>query len=264
LAYFWSTRPVMGLFATLLCLAGFRLQADLAHYHPWAIALCAVVTFLTCSLAMLWNDYADRYRDACKGKRLAYDNPDKFFRVITGLAVALGFSAAFLRDFSAWAAAITLVMIVLSVYYTRSYTRLGLPLAVVALCSAFPSLYGLVLGPEHPGAGAALFLIVVLIIGAREILKDLEDVELDAGYKATLPLRLGQNNSRLISASLLLLAGATAAVAWYGSSLAWVLLPMAGCALLVWPLARAQAGKLVLDLTILALLSGILFGYLGP
>lgn len=257
-------RPVMGLFAVALCLAGFRLQAEFVHFHQWQIIICAGLTFLTCSLAMLWNDYVDRNRDVLKGKRLAYDNPSQFFRVVQVLGVVIGFTIGFLIDIGPLITGITLIVAALSLYYSMSYRIVILPTAIVALCSAFPSLYGFLVAPQHAQRTVVLFLITFLVIGAREILKDIEDMSCDVGYKATLPLRLGVGWSRTIAALLVWLATLLVMWSWRSAPLVWASVLLAVVGILIWPAARLKAAKLLLDITTVAVLSAIIHGNLEP
>lgn len=264
MAYFWAARPVMGLFAVLLCLAGFRLQAELVHYQWWQLALCSAITFVSCSFAMLRNDFDDRARDVLKGKRLAYDNPERFYKIVFRLGIILGFSVGFLDNVNNFVKPVALLIVILSVLYATSYKRPTLPMMIVALCSAYPALFGLMVNPRHILSGATLFLIVFLAIGAREILKDIEDAEGDIGYKATLPVWLGTDRSQIVASGLLCLAAALVVFCWQISLRYWTALLIVSCALLIFPLSKPKIGKWALDITFVFVLSEILLGYLGP
>lgn len=264
MTYFWAMRPIMGLFAVGLCLAGFRLQAEFVHFHQWQIIICATLTFLTCGLAMLWNDYADRDRDVLKGKRLAHDNPDQFFRVAQILGVVIGLIIGFLIVIGPLITGITLIVAALSLYYSMSYRIVILPTAIVALCSASPSLYGFLVHPQEAQRTVVLFLITFLVIGAREILKDIEDMSSDVGYKATLPLRLGVGRSRIIATLLIWLAALLALWSWRATPLVWASVLLVVIGIVIWSSPRPKAAKISLDITTLLVLLAIVLGYLEP
>lgn len=254
----------MGLFAALLCLAGFRIQGDFAHFQWQQMVLCTLLSFATCSLAMLWNDYVDRERDLLKGKRLAFDNPERFYRILHRLGIGIGFSAGFVKDYRMFGTSVTLIAIILAIFYSNSYKRPLLPMLMVGTCSAYPSLYGLMAYPKHVWAGLGLFLVVFSAIAAREVLKDIEDERDDVGYKLTLPVLVGAGISSRIAATLYWISAGLVLATWPLVVPRACSVLIAVCGLVIWPINQPKIAKLSLDLTIIAFLSGILLGRFEP
>lgn len=85
--------------------------------------------------------------------------------------------------------------------YNRGVKALGVPgNVVVAIVASLPFLFG-AWSAGAAGAGIPLFLVGVPLHFAREIAKDLDDVEGDASYRRTLPLRAGPGAARLVVVS---------------------------------------------------------------
>jgi geranylgeranylglycerol-phosphate geranylgeranyltransferase len=82
--------------------------------------------------------------------------------------------------------------------YNRGMKALGVPgNVVVAVVASLPFLFG-AWSAGSPVAGIPLFLVGVPLHFAREIAKDLDDVEGDASFRRTLPLRFGLGAARLV------------------------------------------------------------------
>jgi geranylgeranylglycerol-phosphate geranylgeranyltransferase len=85
--------------------------------------------------------------------------------------------------------------------YNRGVKALGVPgNVVVSVVASLPFLFG-AWSAGAAGAGIPLFLVGVPLHFAREIAKDLDDVEGDANFRRTLPLRAGPGTARLVVVS---------------------------------------------------------------
>ncbi len=85
--------------------------------------------------------------------------------------------------------------------YNRGVKALGVPgNVVVSVVASLPFLFG-AWSAGAAGAGIPLFLVGVPLHFAREIAKDLDDVEGDASFRRTLPLRAGPGTARLVVVS---------------------------------------------------------------
>jgi len=120
-------------------------------------------------------------------------------RVIVGLcaSAALVFSALL-------GAAQTLAavgVIAAMTLYNRGVKAHGVPgNVIVAVVASLPFLFG-AWSAGAAGAGVPLFLVGVPLHFAREIAKDIDDVDGDARHRRTLPIRVGAGIARLVVVS---------------------------------------------------------------
>lgn len=182
------TRPLTGIFAFVLTDIGFKLL-----HLSWLIAALYGITFagITASI-MVFNDFTDRKRDLLKGKRMAYDYEKHVHRfwqrinTVTGILLAFSFllswRAAFLCG-STW---------LLGLIYSR--VKLAYPWnnLLVALCASTPVLVGMALSGIVSVKTWLVFGIVFSTITVTEIIKDIQDLKGDGGYKDTLATRQGR------------------------------------------------------------------------
>jgi geranylgeranylglycerol-phosphate geranylgeranyltransferase len=264
--YFLAMRPAMGCFAVALCLAGFQLQnRNLAKLPLGHLVLLAVVIFVACSLSMLWNDFYDRKRDLLKGKTFVAENQDKFWLLSYRMSLLLGVLIGFIQSISyAWFS-LTMFLTVVSIYYVRSYRYLILPTVLVSFCAASPLLYSLTWRPTNILACTALFVAVFSVITAREILKDIEDLDGDRGYKCTLPITFGVQLSRRIAAIICFAASFLSFVLLFSSSLKLIALLLFACGLVICQTNKPLVVcKITIDGCCVLLLVLVLSGRLIP
>jgi 4-hydroxybenzoate polyprenyltransferase len=158
------------------------------------------------SATMYQNDMRDRVHDAKKGKRLALERPRQFRGVTVGLwmvAVSLTFVIG-RQDFPS--GILLTAMIAMGLVYSETRRVPLLPITITAVTSASPVLFA-VIGGNNSARTYLLFATVAAIMFAREILKDMEDIKIDEGYKWTLPVTFGAK-SALVIAEILLGVGA--------------------------------------------------------
>ncbi len=182
-----AMRPLCGMSTALLVISGFR------HGHQpidWSVVIA--VFFLT-SMAMLWNDYHDRELDKAKGRFLASHHPVWFLRYALAFAViSFGLSVLVLFHNPSFGM-LCMGMWITSLAYNKAQHN---PLAknvIVSLNVAATVMFPLLLD----GKILVLWLMagsIVVIISAREFVKDVEDMEVDRGKKQTLALVM---NSRI-------------------------------------------------------------------
>jgi geranylgeranylglycerol-phosphate geranylgeranyltransferase len=186
--------------------------------------------------ANLWNDVADIDID-----RLAHPNRPLVLgelasasgRRAAGLLAAVGVACCALAS---WPIAIGAALVAgLAWMYSPWLKRLGwLGNLTVALVASLPFLFG-AWAVGRPLVGVPLVLLAVPLHLAREIAKDINDVQGDAGIRRTLPLVRGDGAARAaILVSLILFAVAAAVVfrgrphAAVGATPAFVLAAVAG------------------------------------
>lgn len=140
-----------------------------------------ILIFFITALTMLQNDYFDRDHDQKKGKDFASKNK-KFllvFLVVCWLVVVIT-SFLFFENKLLW----LLIIIGIGILYSFSRFIVLLPLVTVAITSASPIVLSKI--PDLSTQHLLLFISIIFAILGREILKDIEDREVDVGYKETL------------------------------------------------------------------------------
>jgi len=237
-------------------LAGFLtvISFKLVHNIDKALLPTIVVIVIACA-TMVQNDWRDRINDRKKGKMLALDKPNHFF----------------LWTASLWFIAITLVVsgcinnpqfgvlpilaILVGLAYSEARHIPLLSLLLTALTSAGPALFPTFLGFNSPLL-IWLFIVAVVLILSREIVKDIDDVMIDRGYKKTFPTLVGVFKARIIASLLIVVSGL---IGWTIFHL-WVELPFCLVAILyLVTYGNAETTKRWLDLGILTALVQLFF-----
>jgi 4-hydroxybenzoate polyprenyltransferase len=260
--YVQALRPAMGIFSSLTCLAAIHLQAPtFAHDHPVKIAFLLIAVFSGASATMVYNDFVDREHDLKKGKHHAYDNQEKYIRLTHALLFVCGACCAWASgyDLLSWLPLGIIFLGSIGAYYSRTYPRKFLPMVTVGLVSASPVLFALLLPhPDHPLLGWILFFGIATTICAREILKDMEDADIDRGYKATIPaiwgLKVGQQ-----TAGILLIIGSIAVLVASRNNLSLMSLTMMIGGVVVLLVRQPDKwGKRVIDVGTVCLVATLL------
>ncbi len=192
-AWVKSLRLSVCFLASLLTVTGFRV-AGLAT--PWAAV--AAVFFITCA-TMLQNDWRDKYHDSRKGKTLALQQQGAFLVWLLVFWAVCGGLIIVAAVHNAGVGIALAILALVGIAYSETRRIPLVPVTLVSLASASPVALPLFSG-ANPERFWLLFLSVSLVIFAREITKDLEDMHIDGDYKWTLPLALGDQRSRIIAA----------------------------------------------------------------
>jgi 4-hydroxybenzoate polyprenyltransferase len=166
--------------------------------------LPAITVMAGSASAVLYNDWCDRTSDLKKGKSLAYDNPNGYLAITLSLICVLMFCIILTWVNCGTQVGMTLVVIgLLSFTYSHLKSVPFLPAAMVA--TIFSLIIWLPAASGYSLSNAPLItLISFILVYAREIMLDLEDIEVDRGSKWTLPLALGKTKACKISAVTLL------------------------------------------------------------
>lgn len=174
----------------------------------WRAGAAALAAIALAAAANAWNDVADVAIDArahperpIPSGRLSPDRAADVAWVMGALALPL---AALARP---ELALLTIPVLALMRLYSPHLKRRGLPGNItVAVLASLPFLYG-AWAEGAPGAGLRLVAIAAPLHLAREIAKDLDDAEGDAGARHTLALRApGIARAALVAAVLLFVA----------------------------------------------------------
>jgi 4-hydroxybenzoate polyprenyltransferase len=207
---------------------------------PLSFSVLAAVFCVFC-VARLQNDWRDRYHDVGKGKLFASERPRMFLFVLVA-AWAICCALIAITAVGHWPAALLLCgMALAALLYSETRRLRWVPISLSALTSASP-----VLLPATVVRGTdpmlSLFAAVALLIFGREILKDLEDRRIDAGYKWTIPLAYGDRTAKWLAiASVAGAAALAAAVSPLG--IAGVCIAAVGLVLVSRDTAPADAMK---------------------
>lgn len=215
-----------------------------------------LAAFFIAAFGNVLNDLADAELDrmAHPGRplpsgRLSAANAKTFAVLLLALGLWESYAA-----FGTATLAFALVNAALLGLYEWRVKRAGLPgNLLVALLVASTFAFGAVASGSPPASWGLLWLLMGLAFlanAAREVLKDVEDMEADRGVRATLPLRAGPGAARLLAFALVnaavlisLLAFVRSPPDWWtwwraplaladiiflvGAALAWVSVPSA-------------------------------------
>lgn len=249
-----------------ICIMGSSLvlvSARLDQLPLQVVWLKAVFVLATMSATMAWNDWRDRQHDVRKGKVFAnqHERDFKIFVSVLWALVILLATIVLVSDPRCWPAALGLVTIG-GVYSELRLVPL-VPNVIVALASALPIL---LVPATHEST--MIFWATAVLIFAREIIKDYEDIEADRGCKWTLPLVVGSGAAMGVAATalmaaavLLRLVSATAVAGLTQATVAVVACWIAADVALKGQRVNLSQPKLILDIGIaIYLLSVIITG----
>lgn len=183
----------------LLAIISFRIS-------EWNIIgfLVAVFIIAAALATMAHNDWKDRFHDAKKGKNFALNNSNVLLRVVIFLWVIALFLLITLWIVNVSFGLLSILIIVSGLIYSEIRQIPLLPTILVAVTSASPVLYSIIISPSR--SSYHLFVAIIFFMLGREILKDLDDQHIDVGYKWTLPVKIGARKSKLVAGMLIFFA----------------------------------------------------------
>ncbi|MGH7664744.1 MAG: UbiA family prenyltransferase [Gemmatimonadaceae bacterium] len=205
--------------------------------------LAAAAAIALAAFANITNDIADVEID-----RIAHpDRPIAAGRLREETAriwAAVAGIAAVAASLAAWPALapVSAVILLIMFEYSRWIKARGLPGNIlVAIIASLPFLYG-TWSAHQPAAAWPLLLVAIPLHLAREIAKDIEDVDGDATRRRTLPLAAGLGAARFgLLLALAAFAGALVPLAVERPAFAALVLPaLVACAIAA---RRAFAGR---------------------
>ncbi len=243
-----ATRPGATLASAFFAIASFR-------YSNLPINWLIVVTvYIVAILAMLWNDFYDRYSDIKKGRALAFKQPVKFlcFTIFVGLIALILILAIFMQNvvFGYWICFLFGLSLIYP-YTQKNYLAKNIIVAAaVANAVIFPWFIN--------GAPRVLLIwaIIFLVISARELLKDIEDIIVDLGVKNTLATNFGARFAITVSASNLAIASIVATLSF---TMPFVSIFVFSASLILLCKRNIQLAKLWIDVGLLSLIAMAIF-----
>jgi 4-hydroxybenzoate polyprenyltransferase len=192
-------RPLTGVFAAVLTFTGFSfyLQTD------WTLAVFTAISGFVFTISiMIHNDVIDSQHDHKKGKHFASEHRSKL-KHYDILLIALSLLLIGLICFCDLRLGIfCLACFLPGIIYSHIIRLFLVNQLIVAVCSAAPVLCGMISQWSYQPKAMIAFLIFCSLIFIRELYKDIEDRIIDAGYKATIPTKLGHTASVLYSFAL--------------------------------------------------------------
>lgn len=231
---FWqllkSARPISCVFSVVATLIGFyALDQNDSSTDSLVIFVVSSISMLATASVMLFNDYIDAAHDLKKGKYFAFENRIILLNAWKAVSCFALIGLLFIIHLDPYLGILCIMIYALGLVYSFSRKCFLLQNILVGLCATSPLIFGSVYyrfpsdSPLLPGAS----ILLSILIG--EVMKDLRDVEIDVGYKNTIPVIYSEVATRIIvgilaTGSLMLLA-------------LWHLLALSAAAPLLLPIA---------------------------
>ncbi len=183
-----STRPTTALYAGTLA------HVSLRSSDTWQHHVLISITFALITMAiMIFNDLVDAKHDRRKRKTFA----SNYFDISAGYWICLiGANAALIQHIHQTSTQLSwflLAVLTTGLLYSFMRRLTILNNVTVALCSGSPALCGYIY--QHDMTHVPTFLCFTCLIFINEIYKDLEDDNIDRGYKDTIPTTWGTNTA---------------------------------------------------------------------
>ncbi len=182
-----------------IALAGFAIQ--------WPVLIAMIAAFFVCAAGQIINDFFDFAIDLKKGHK-KYESVNKENKQqLLWIAIVffiIGNALAFLINQNAFLIALG-ISVLLIIYSSILQKQKWLGNLVVALGTALPLVFGAAVFGDFVVI-AWLAASAFLANWAREIVKDVEDLEADQGHKMTLPMLFKMSTIDSVVASLVFLA----------------------------------------------------------
>ncbi len=237
------TRPGNALVAGAGAWAG-SLLAGASLLPAWRAWLAILASVAFAAAGNLRNDVLDVEIDRVAHPERPLVRGEATPRAANALAIAL-YAAALACGLlvGLWAGLVVLVALPLMEGYERTLKARGLPGNVaVALLTGAPFLVGALAAGGIRAPALAVAGLAALATLAREVLKDVEDVDADRPHRWTLPMRVGAQSACALAAAALVATTLLSPLPWLqGNVLGWAYVPAVGLADLAF-LAAAWTG----------------------
>lgn len=194
-----SLRLQTAFMAGVLTLVSFRIS----EWNNIAF-IVAIFIVIVASATMAHNDWRDRFHDSKKGKNFALIKSNSFFKFVIFLWIISLCLATTLLTINTHFGLLSFVIIVAGLIYSETRRVPFLPAIIVAITSASPTLYPILLKPNR--LSWFLFIATALFIFSSEIIKDISDMKNDLGYKRTIPIIIGAKQSKIVAGVIIILA----------------------------------------------------------
>lgn len=238
-----ALRLRVSLLATLIAVASYRLCGAEIRMLP-ILAICII-----CMVTMVHNDYRDRHHDVRKGKNLAFSRPKQFLFLLLLLWTCTLGVIGIVAWANLWTGVLLSGMAAVALAYSETRSIPFMPAIIVSLTSASPALLPLTEGAANY-LSIVFFVAIALANYGREIFGDIEDMEIDRGYKHTIPSATSFRHPEKLAGVLMTIgAGLVPVVHPMGVAVAWLLWPMGSAIFLVTCNPASRKRWLWLDFT---------------
>ncbi|MFH1866803.1 MAG: hypothetical protein ABIJ81_01835 [Patescibacteria group bacterium] len=195
-----ALRLPITLLAGLLSVVAFKLVGRINESF-----LPTLIVISVASATMMQNDLRDRFHDIKKGKVFTTKNYNNFWLITVLLWLFSLLLILYGWMYHGSSGLLPLLAVIVGLIYSETRRLPLVPIILVSLTSAAPALFPIFLGYSAPILWY-LYIVTVLIIFSREMIKDIEDSLIDGGYKWTLPLYLdlGNHSSKWLLGAFLL------------------------------------------------------------
>ncbi|MGA1792633.1 MAG: geranylgeranylglycerol-phosphate geranylgeranyltransferase [Thermoplasmatota archaeon] len=212
-AYLAVLRPLNGSMAAAAVLIGSIVEPEQGLFdHTAAVILLSISAFLVASGGNILNDLGDIEIDRKAHPRrplpsgLLAEKDARGLLAASWTAAILLVSTASLLLKAVLPVVIVLVSIGLLVLYERSLKEKGaFGNVCIGVLTGAPFLLGASAG-SFSSMIAAIFLMASLSNISREMMKDVEDMEVDKGHRSTVATDLGKQPAMMIASAVMLLA----------------------------------------------------------
>lgn len=200
LKYLVAMRPASGIFSFIIVLISFKgINFSLNQIISVALTEMVIVSYV-----MAQNDLDDYETDLLKGKDFVKNNKLAFSQFVLILRLIALFFAVSLVFANVNFALLALFHLFVGAYYSKTRHLPIINNLAVAITAASSSIFPLMVG-HFSKTSLAITISVFLIIFAREIIKDIEDLGHDLN-KITIPILLEKHTSIVIASVLIIIA----------------------------------------------------------
>lgn len=183
-------RPLSVALGVILTLAATNVsQVKLIPWIPIFVAITGMAI-------MVQNDWRDRYHDLRKGKKFVVENESSFFLFTVSLWVISAMLIIIIWTKDTFWGITSLYLTLMGLVYSEARALPIAPGLIVSQTAAGAVLFSFVKNPQP--SLVLLYLSTTFFIWGRETLKDMDDVDIDNGYKWTFPVNLGVKKSMRI------------------------------------------------------------------
>lgn len=205
-AYISVLRPINCIIAAFGVLIGYFISIGAAAF-PNALFIAMLSAFLVCGAGQAINDFYDAAIDARVRQSKPIPSGKADARIVFWYAIALfalGIAVSWFINLVAFSIAFffSLVLFYYSAFLRR---RKYIGNWVVALGTSFTLVFGASISGNY-SIVLVLALCALFANAAREILKDIEDVNADKGHKVSLPMKIGAGNVKVFALAFYIIA----------------------------------------------------------
>jgi 4-hydroxybenzoate polyprenyltransferase len=192
--WFMAIRPLNCIFLSLAIILSFKLSG----LPPANGIRYAVAVFVIYAATVVWNDYSDRDIDRKKDKMLAYNNSKQFLIYSLVLwIIAITIAIILAMSSNPYVSVLLFFLIAAGLLYTIAERKSSiLKNGIVAAWAGAICLFPFVLTKNINTTVIWSMILLISMNYAREIIKDMEDENIDGNTKVTLVKSRGDEHHK--------------------------------------------------------------------